>query len=76
MSVYLKMLHTPFQPWRAKILGSVENSMFRLVRKVCFNELELIQTYMIQKPMLQVEVGTRALRASQNVNKRCFNYNI
>ena len=26
---------------------------------------------MIQKPMLRVEVCTRALRASQNVKKRC-----
>ena len=34
-------------------------------------ELELIQTHMIQKPMLRVEVCTRALRASQNVKKRC-----
>ena len=33
-------------------------------------ELELIQTHMIQKPMLQVEVCTRALRASQNVRKK------
>jgi ribosomal protein L28 len=32
-------------------------------------ELELIQTHMIQKPMLRVEVCTRALRASQNVKK-------
>ena len=32
-------------------------------------ELELTQTHMIQKPMLRVEVCTRALRASQNVNK-------
>jgi len=30
-------------------------------------ELELIQTHLIQKPMLRVEVCTRALRASQNV---------
>ena len=30
-------------------------------------ELELIQTHMVQKPMLRVEVCTRALRASQNV---------
>ena len=35
-------------------------------------ELELIQTHMIQKPMLRVEVCTRALRASQNVKKRCM----
>ena len=34
-------------------------------------ELELIQTHMTQKPMLRVEVCTRALRASQNVKKRC-----
>ena len=32
-------------------------------------ELELIQTHMIEKPMLRVEVCTRALRASQNVKK-------
>ena len=31
--------------------------------------LELIQTHMIQKPMLRVEVSTRALRASHNVKK-------
>jgi len=44
------------------------------VPSVTFNlccELELIQTHMIQKPMLRVEVCTRALRASQNVKKRC-----
>ena len=34
-------------------------------------ELDLIQTHMIQKPMLRVEVCTRVLRASQNVKKRC-----
>ncbi len=34
-------------------------------------ELELIQTHMIQKPMLRVEVCTRALRASKNVKKIC-----
>ena len=34
-------------------------------------ELELIQTHMAQKPMLRVEVCTRALGASQNVKKRC-----
>ena len=32
-------------------------------------EIELIQTHMIQKHMLRVEVCTRALRASQNVKK-------
>jgi hypothetical protein len=32
--------------------------------------LGLIQTHMIQNPMLYVEVGTRALRASQNEKKR------
>jgi len=33
-------------------------------------ELGLIQTHMIQKPIPRVEVFTRALRASQNVNKK------
>ena len=32
-------------------------------------ELELTQTHMIQKPMLRVEVCTRALRASHNAKK-------
>ena len=32
-------------------------------------ELVLIQTHMIQKPMLRVEVCTHALRTSQNVKK-------
>ena len=32
-------------------------------------ELELIQTQMAQKPMLQAEVYARALRASQNVRE-------
>ena len=32
-------------------------------------ELELTQTHVIQKPMLRIEVFTRALRASQNVKK-------
>jgi hypothetical protein len=36
----------------------------------CELELELIQTHIIQKPMLRVEVCTRALRASQNVKKK------
>ena len=34
-------------------------------------ELELKQTHMIQKPMLRVEVCTRALCASRNVKKTC-----
>jgi len=33
-------------------------------------ELEIIQTHMIQKPMLRVEVCTRAFRASQNVREK------
>ena len=39
-----------------------QNGLFRVAEL----ELELIQTQMTQKPMLQAEVYARALRASQN----------
>ena len=55
---------------RTEVLRALCYVAYGRTAGVSESELELIQTHMIQKPMLRVEVCARALRASQNVKKR------
>ena len=50
-----------------EVFGALKQQLPKLLEL----ELELIQTQMTQKPMLRAEVHAHAMRASQNIKRKC-----